>query len=66
MNGTTAGVCTKGMMTRVVFEWHEDCEQTYDTSVSSFSPESSEWVKMNLDTGAAVTTFPSNFGPEGI
>ena len=21
---------------------------------------------MNLDTGAAVNTFPSNFGPEGI
>ena len=27
---------------------------------------SSEWAKMNLDTGAAVNTFPSNFGPEGI
>ena len=46
--------------------WHEDCEQTYDTSVSSFSHESSERVKMNLDTGAAVNTFPSNFGPDGI
>ena len=46
--------------------WHEDCEQTHDTSVSSFSLESSECVKMNLDTGAAVNIFPSNFGPEGI
>ena len=43
-----------------------DCEQTYDTSVSSFSLEISEWVKMNLDTGAAVNSFPSNFGPEGV
>ena len=25
-----------------------------------------EWVKMNLDTGAAVNTFPLNFSPEGI
>ena len=57
--------------------WREDCEQTYDTSVSSFSllcldlgatssPERFEWVKMNLDTGAAVNTFPLNFSPEGI
>ena len=37
--------------------WHDDCEQTYDTSASSFFLESSEWVKMN--TGAAINTFPS-------
>ena len=24
-----------------------------------------EWVMMILDTGAAVNTFPLNFGPEG-
>ena len=36
-----------------------------DTSACSCSLESFEWVKMNLDTGAAVSTFPSNFGPEG-
>ena len=24
-----------------------------------------EWVKMNLDTGAAVNTCPLNFGPKG-
>ena len=24
-----------------------------------------EWVKMNLDTGAAVNAFPLNFGPDG-
>ena len=56
--------------------WHEGWEQTYDTSASSFSlggldlgatssPKQFEWVKMNLDTGAAVNTFPVNFGPEG-
>ena len=44
----------------------EDCEQTHVTSVSSFSIESSEWVKTNLDTRAVVNTFPSNFSPEGI
>ena len=45
--------------------WHEGCEQTFDTSVSSFSHESSEWVKTNLDTRAVVNTLPSDFGPEG-
>ena len=56
--------------------WHEGWEQSYDTSASSFSlggldvsatswPKRFEWVKMNLDTGAAVNTFPLNFGPEG-
>ena len=51
-------------------------EQTYDASASSFSlgsldlgtkssPKRFEFVKMNLDTGAAVNTFPVNFGPEG-
>ena len=52
--------------------WHEVWEQTYDTSASSFplggldlgatsSPKRFEWVKMNLDTGAAVNTIPLNF-----
>ena len=54
--------------------WHEGWEQTYDTSASSFllggldatsSPKRFESVKMNLDTGAEVNTFPLNFGPEG-
>ena len=44
----------------------EDCEQTHVTSVSSFSIESSEWVKTNLDTRLVVDTLPSNFSPEGI
>ena len=56
--------------------WHEGWEQTYDTSACSFSlggldvsatssPKRFEWVKMNLDTEAAVNTFPLNIGPEG-
>ena len=54
--------------------WHEGWKQTYDTSASSFSlggldaksgPKRFEWVKMNLETGAAVNTFPLNFGPDG-
>ena len=56
--------------------WHEVCEQTYDTSASSFSlggfdlsvissPKRFELVKINMDTGAAVNAFPLNFGPDG-
>ena len=56
--------------------WHEGWEQTCDTSAISFSlggldvsatssPKRFDWVKMNLDTGAAVNTFPLDFGPEG-
>ena len=56
--------------------WHEGWEQTWDTSASSFSlggldlgatssPKRFEWVKMNLDTGAVVNTFPLHFGPDG-
>ena len=29
------------------------------------SPKRFEWVKMYLDTGAAVNTFPLNFGSDG-
>ena len=57
--------------------WHEDCEQTYDTSVRSVpcggldvsawrGPKRFELVKMNLETGGTVNTFPVNFSPEGI
>ena len=55
--------------------WQEGCEQTYGNSASSFSlrgfdlgamfcPKRFEWLKMDLDTGAVVNTFPLNFGPE--
>ena len=61
-----------GMTTGVLLDGTKTC----DTSASSFSlggldvsatsnPKRLEWVKMNLDTGAAVNTFPLNFGPEG-
>ena len=43
----------------------EDCEQTHVTA-SSFSLESSEWEKMNLDRRVVADTLPSNFGPAGI
>ena len=50
-------------------------DTTYDNSASTFStisidlgsltgPQLFDWVKMNLGTGAAVNTFPLNFGPE--
>ena len=56
--------------------WHEGWEQTYDNSASSFSlggldlgatisRKRFEWVRMNLETGAAVNTFPLNFGRDG-
>ena len=45
--------------------WHEDCEQRYNTYVSSYLLESSEWVNTNLGT-AAVNTFQVNFDPEGV
>ena len=41
--------------------WHEDCEQTYNTFVSSFSLESSELVNTNLDTRATVNEFLVKF-----
>ena len=51
--------------------WHEGWEQTYDTSAigldvsATSSPKRFDWVKMHLDTGAAVSTFPLNFSPDG-
>ena len=70
---TRNGVWTKGTKTGVSMSddrsfvgWREDCEQTHVTSVSSFSLESSEWVKTNLDTRAGANTLPSNFSPEGV
>ena len=48
-----------------------DWEEPSYHSAGSFSlgsydgPKRFEWVKMNLDMGAAVNTFPLNFGPDG-
>ena len=47
-------------------EWREDCEQTQVTSAGSFSLEISKWKKMNVDTRAAVNTFPSNSDRAGV
>ena len=76
MSGTMAGVLDEWNDDWSSVGWHEGWEQTCDTSVSSFShgsfdfgaqssPKRFEWVKMNLDTGAAVNAFPLNFSPEG-
>ena len=46
--------------------WHEDCERMCCTSVRSFSLESSKRVNANLDTGAAVNTFPASFDREEL
>ena len=43
--------------------WHEGWEQTYDTSASS--PKRFEWVKMNLDTGAAGEHIPIELWSRG-
>ena len=56
--------------------WHEGWEEPYVNSAGSLSlgsfdlgavssPKRLEWVKMNLDTGAAVNTFSLNCGPDG-
>ena len=37
----------------------------FQLEVLMTSPKRFEWVKMNIDTGAAVNTFPLNFGPDG-
>ena len=63
--GTIVGMVTNGNDGWSCVEWHEGWEQSYNTSASSFSlggldvsatssPKRFEWVKMNLDTGAAV------------
>ena len=75
-NGTMAGVFDEWNDDWSSVGWHEGWEQTYDTSASPFSlgsldvsatigPKRFEWVNTNLDTGAAVNTFPLNFGPQG-
>ena len=64
-----------GMMTGVLLVGTKVGNKRSDNSASSFSlggldlgatssPKRFERVKMNLDTGAAVNTFPLNFGPE--
>ena len=42
---------------KLIFTWRFGCQ-------CHSNPKRFESVKMNLDTGAAVNTFPLNFGPE--
>ena len=66
MNGMMAGVLLNGAklgnkrMTLPQVHFHSGL----DVSATS-SPKRFEWVKMNLDTGPAVNTFPLNLGPDG-
>ena len=66
------GVLASGNDARSLAGWREGLEELYINSAGSFSlgsfdlgavssPERFEWVKMNLDTGAAVNTYPLNF-----
>ena len=73
-DGTMAGVLMNGMMTGDPLDGTKVGKKRttlpqahfrggFDVSATS-SPKRFEWVKMNLDTEAAVNTFPLNFGPE--
>ena len=71
-NGTMDGVLINGMMTdgtnvgnkrTTLPQAHFHIEVWM--SVPPVVRSCFEWVKMNLDTGAAVNRFPLNFGPGG-
>ena len=75
-NGMMAGVLDEWNDDWSSVGWHEGWEQTltlpqahFHLEVLDVSATSSlkrfEWVIMNLDTGAAVNTFPLKFGLEG-
>ena len=74
-NGTTAGVLMNGMMTGVLLDGMKVGNKHVTHLQARFSlgrldlgAKSSQkrfgWVKMNLDIGVAVNTFPLNFGPD--
>ena len=74
--GTIAGVLMNGMMTGVLLDGTKVGNKRMTLPQAHFHlevwilvpravPKRFEWVKMNLDTGTAVNTFPLNFGPEG-
>ena len=75
-NGTMAEVLMNGMMSGVLLDvtkvWNKlmTLLQAYFhlevwISVPRVVRSGLTGVKMNLDTGAAVNTFPLNFGPDG-
>ena len=67
MNGMMTGVLLDGTkvgnkrMTLPQAHFHSG---SLDVS-ATIGPKRFEWVNTNLDTGAAVNTFPLNFGPQG-
>ena len=46
--------------------WNDDGNEHTHVTARSFSLESSEWEKMNLDTRVVADTLPLNCGPEGL
>ena len=67
MNGMMRGVLldsTKVGNKRMTLPQAHFHLEVLDVSATS-SLKQFEWEKMNLDTGAAVNTFPFNFGPDG-
>ena len=65
-----------GMMTGQRLDGKKVVRKTCDNSASPLSlgsfdlgamssPKRFEWAKMNLDTAAALNTFPLNLGPDG-
>ena len=71
-----AGVVTSGLLTGARLAgmqvWKKLCDSSQAHSLwgsfdlgAACSPKRFGWVTMNLDTGAAVNTFPLNFGPDG-
>ena len=74
-NGMMAGVLMNGMMPGVLLDGTKGGNKRMtlpqahfrlpglDDSATS-SPKQFQWVKMNLDTGAAMNTFLLNFGTE--
>ena len=67
MNGMMTGVLLDGTNVgnkRITIPQAHFHKEVLDLGAIS-SPRRFELVKMNFDTGAAVNTFPFNFGPDG-
>ena len=67
MNGMMTGVRLDGMRVGIKLVTTPQASLSlgsFDLGVMS-SPKRFDWVKMNLDTGAASNTCPLNFGSDG-
>ena len=65
LNGMTIGVYSDGMMAGIKRTENSASSPSHGGSFdlgAMSSPEWSEWVRMDFDTGAAVNTFLLNFG----